>query len=275
MCRARTLAVVSIVLAIQLESSADPVGRADISPGNLLLYTNHLELLRDQGRPNERSFDLMFDCANLSLVSITNMISELREPAFVRLVSQEGGAQKPVNFRENFCLETDYFWVEFFLDQKVNDPATQEKFEKRVRFYINGRFSGHTTNFLYQAVQESKLTNISVPFGFPLALKTEQWVPSTWTNMFFTNTHWTVIDGSFAWVYSNGNYFEKRDSKEYAPEFKVQFESARKQALEVLKAKNIEPIDSDAPLNVEIQRVLKTKYHIDWQTPEELHGFQY
>lgn len=275
MRQAITLAVVSIVLAIQLEASADPVGLVDAGPVNLRLYTNNLELLQDQARLNERSFDLMFDCANLSPASITNMISELRAPAFLRLISEEGGARKPVHFRENFCLENDYFSVEFSLDPKVVDPATEKRFSKRVRFYINGRFSGHTTNFLYQAIQESKQTNVSVPFGFPLTLMTEEWVPKTWTNLFFTNTFCAVIDGPFAWVYHGGHYFGKRDAKEYAPEFQSQFESARKEASEVLKAKNIQPIDTDAPLNEEMQKVLKVKYHIDWQTPEELRVFDY
>ena len=91
-----------------------------------------------------------------------------------------------------------------------------------------------------------------------------------WIKKIPEGEHWVVIDGDFAWLYDNLGFSQKRDASEYDPKLTAQFDAARAEAKKLLDKKGIELIDSSYPLDIETQRILQTKFKINWKRPDEL-----
>lgn len=237
---------------------------------NVFIFTNHASVLAGLNRDVwGRGVVLAYDCFYIAPESVTNLISEIKGSSFRKLVSDADPLQDDSYFCECITVEKDYFWLDLFVRQDVN-PDALRRLRQRVKFYVAGRLSGHTTNYLYQAIDDIKKDKFSTPIGWPPYLTTNQWVPSTWTNVFAEDGYWVVCDGGYAWLYDKHGLVEKRDAKEYIPELKTKFKSAREQAIASLKSRGYTSLDSHAVLDSEMQKILKRDFHIDWLTPGEL-----
>jgi hypothetical protein len=164
---------------------------------------------------------------------------------------------------------------------------------KRLEFYLTARFDGHTADFATQAIQEEAeagVTNIELPFGFSPELKQKYWIPSRWVaedtldldridngipqdkGLIKMNHLWMVKDGQFAWIYWMDFGLpcsERRDAIEYDRTYSAQFETATKEALQIIAERKVHS-DIGIPLDREVQRILEQKYRIKWATPLEL-----
>jgi len=171
------------------------------------------------------------------------------------------------------------------------DTSDSPPWIKRLIFYVESRLAGHTADYLTQGIkEEAEGTNITLPFGFPKALKETYYIPSKMIEedtfeldrlevdlpqvkgLINVNQLWLVCDGQFAWIYwfDIGEPFsQRRDPKEYDPKFRMEFDAATKEAWNVIKERKINT-DIHVPLDEEVQRILKQKYGIDWVTPSEL-----
>ena len=175
-----------------------------------------------------------------------------------------------------------------------NWPTTAEDLPwlDRLRFYMDSRFSGHSADYVTQAIiEKTEGTNFALPLRFPKALKEEAWIASKWieedpmpevdgigwldpgTNgMTGFNNMWIVRDGQFVWVYWLGGHGgERRDPKEYDPRYRSQFKLAAKEAVQAIRAQK-RFIEGTYLIDKEIKRILAQKFGIDWLPPEELNN---
>jgi len=272
-----TFVAALIFAGAQCSLLAGPVQMAGKNGAEIFVYTNHLSMLRgEREKLLTNTFEVFIGVSDLPRDLVTNVWNEIQCDAFRQLVAEQDGSGTRPRYREFICLEDD-MGVESLVAAFTSWPETNgvpvyKRFRKRVEFYMHGRFAGHSTNYLYQAIQESKSTNLAIPFGFPMRLKYEMWVPVAWTNHIINDLYGSVVvDGPLAWKYSSdGIFFQKRDAKEFDPQYKAQFESAGKEAQEILDKKGVVYIDSTANFDAELQKILKKKFNIDWLTPMEI-----
>ena len=249
----------------------------NVSPTNEMsvVFTNYKSLLRAQSKTlGTNLFELNYDLHRISPELIKNILGELQSVAFRQLVSETNGNDPAPCFHEYLCLEDNILWLDFSIIPKKYDQLLLGKLKKRVKFYLEGRFGGHTTNYLYQAILNTRSSTLTIPAGFPLKLITEKWIPTGWTNLINQHDYWVVIDGSYAWIYDDKSFIQKRDRKEFDEKYKLKFEFAKSEAEEILNQRGQRSLDSSMYLNSEIKRILKDKYNIDWLSPEELRDNQ-
>jgi hypothetical protein len=293
-CTLITLITACGALAVALSSGAQNV-QATGSPDEGEIFFADSPAAMSRGAPPgfTNGFMLSFGRPARGVLpsnSLTNLLNELCCPAFKLLVTEErreGNCVKRVpEFRVLVCLEPEYGeWISLAADTE-RDSVEYQRFRRRAEFYILSRYEGHTTNYVYAAIQETEATNYSLPSGFPRTLKERYWIPSGWiqgleipppsqnsnaTNMLLSPNFWLVVDGEFAWVYDSFGFRQRRDAKEYDPKLKRQFEVAREEACAILKKEGYdERFLPKALLDSEMQRILKEKHQINWFTPEEL-----
>ncbi len=241
-------------------------------------FTSHWAMVEESFKsPLTNSFEVSIMNRGLTLLGLdflTNLFVEIRGPVFRTLVTEEvrtgGSSERLPEFRAGVWVGPSDVSIRLFAGGKRN--GAYARFEQRVRFYISARAEGHSSNYVYWAIQESKGTNYStLPPGFPLWVKSRYWIPSYWINP--TNV-WSgvVVDGKLAWSYAGLPVGQRRDAQEYDPELKTKFADARQEAVRDLKSRGIflEP----GILDIAIKRVMKQKYNIDWLTPQELEFFR-
>ena len=236
-----------------------------------IIFTNHLAMLRAQeAAPCTNAFEIQTFIKDKSPELVSNVLHEITDNSFDQLMAENENGKDVMWFQKYVCREDEWFWVAFSTGSGCYDDAAYARFRKRVKFYVSGRFAGHSTNYLYQAISETKLTNDIGLIGLPIRLKYGEWIPSKWTNIVNQDGFWVVIDGPYPWVYDQSGFIQKRDAKQYDPRFKQQFESAEIEAKESLLKENIKQIDTDVFLAPRIKQILKRRFNIDWLTPEEI-----
>lgn len=244
------------------------------------IFTNSLEMLQSVVVSGTDGYALRFDTNSFFTEStdvFANGAAEVRSKAFLRWISDvKPGSDTKIPLHVNVCITKEgLIWIDF--RWKTNDISSDESklLRQRIRFYVYRRLAGHTSNYVYAAVQESKGTNYVLPPGFPVALKKQYWIPSKWIPAHpvgdFTQggDYWVVRDGKYAWVYPSLGLPQKRDPLEYDPKLKNKFEAARKEAIRNLTSGG-QFLDSQHLIDFETQSILKKRYHIDWTPPEEI-----
>ncbi len=271
--RTTHIAVLLFASVILAASSRVESSSPELAVDETFYFTNHLALVRAE--INSVSFEESLNRDALALLPsdfLTNLFDEIRSPVFKELVTEEvgtGGSRKRLpEFRVHVCVQPD--WVDiWFATGSRQDRDAFGRFAQRARFYVRARGEGHSSNYVYWAIEESKGTNYILPPGFPPSFKSRYWIPSQWIDP--TNVwNWRVVDGKFAWTYHPE--VERRDAQEYDSKRKAQFAAAREEAVQNLKARGqfLEPNIID----MEVKRILKQRYKIDWLTPQELRLFE-
>lgn len=225
---------------------------------------------------------------------VHRLYNEITKPSFEALISRgvrnSTNLNKHVLFAAAVCDGMDRAGVA--IDANIDlSPSASPVWVKRLRFYIESRFGGHTIPYVEDAIEEeASPTNVALPFGFPPALKREYWIPSKWIEkdtmtldrlelglpkprIVESNQLWVVRDGRLAWIYcliSGMPFSQCRDGKEYGPAYKDKFEAATKTAWQQIKRQSTVFLDPQVVLDQKVKKILEQKYDILWMTPEGL-----
>jgi hypothetical protein len=276
----------------------DAFGELPARTNEQTYFTNYTTMLQVMMKsPFTNGFDIGFLRIKNRAVStnfVDNLFREIQSDGFATLVTDrrmdEPGERVPT-FRSAVCVEPNHIWFCFRANEADNKTAFLN-FKRRAEFYVHSRLVGHTTNYVYWAIQETKQTNYSLPPNFPMFLKEQYWIPSKWIQQLTYETaavtmfnsvsnkqqpdfvaggvFWVVLDGDFAWQYDRFGSVEKRDPKEYDPKLKRQFSAAREETVRRFKDRGIQVPDSAVLFDRELKQILKTKFQFDWLTPEEI-----
>lgn len=204
----------------------------------------------------------------------SDFLKEIQSDGFKQLVTEakanKGRADLVPAFRCAACLEDFWLTIAFFALFESKEDDLFRRFERFVRFYIDSRMDGHTTNYVYAAINQAKNdehrpVNVSIQ-------RSQSYVeiPDGWLRR-ISDTQWLLVDGKLAWVYNVFGFSERRDALEYDPRFTNFFRIA-KQELSQNNASG--QISTASDYNVRLKRILKEQHGIDWTTPEELKKFE-
>jgi hypothetical protein len=204
--------------------------------------------------------------------AVSKMVYRMRSEAFAKLVTDSSN-QNPNRLTPKFRVfalennESLIFCVGAYYEPQ--DVVSYDRFKARCRFFVYASLDMHSSNFIYQALVWSKHPEVSAALGLGGA-RDPIWIPPGWPTQIRDHGFNVVIDGPFAWVYDREGDCWKVDAKQYDPSLHDYFEAARSDAEKELARKGINHTDSAVPLEIEMKRILKRKYGIDWNTRREV-----
>ncbi len=195
-------------------------------------------------------------------------------PAFQELVSDTTSGPSTRGLRLEVLVWTNAVRARILFGAHfaVAERSAFDSMEARCRFYLEGLADGHSTNFLNLALLHSKEPEVAETLGLLTSPRDVIWTPKDWPGR--TNDIQqglcVVVDGPFAWTYLRGEFSGKCDAKEFSPTLRGQFESARTEAEADLYRQGIQGVDNGHLFNMDLQRILKRRYGIDWLTPDQI-----
>lgn len=232
------------------------------------IYADYADMLTNSAPSNLiKCFDVTIQKDALALFppeAISNILVEVRSKSFKELTCNLEANQGKKELRPDFvvavCERPTYFLISFGVTQADTNSQVFIPFSERVRFYVNARRQGHSSNYVAQALMERGAVS-AWPADMPKMLRDTYWVPRDWIKK--VGSHWIVVDGVLAWRYSDDGSEQVRDAQEYDPKLLAAFTQAE---LEVRNQGAQSEFVHDQLLKIELLK----RYQIRWTTPAEL-----
>ena len=269
-------AIIPKILLVLLSASccegycqASPESRKDGRAGRFY-YTNYAGEFENETRSGARygfQCDVPKDVLPLLPPNfLTNVFDEVQCDAFCALVRVQASAKDTNHLKPQFMASACDSPVSVRICFAILDDCeseASETFEQRARFYVRCRSEGHSSNYVWAALMETRTNYAPRPDCWPRILREEYAVPTNWVRKLEDHT-WLVIDGPLAWNYLGDFSVQVRDAQEYDPRLRENFLKAKADVANMRSTLTADP-------DVLLKSVLLKKYGIRWRTPFELH----
>lgn len=221
-----------------------------------------------------------FDCTDIGDNSPRQLYKEIKSGQVQALAAQRTLAV-PSSMLEDIRMtfDSDTEWIE--LVYYGNDEAAFDRFSDTLQEYLDARLDGHTKEYVQntlarpfnpQDVSDPNVRMILSEYPTVPADRLVQCAQPVSPEPF--DVYYVLTDGAITWQYclfDGGSHCfeEKRDAKEYDPQYKAVIEEANKNVIEQMDREGIQGIGSCHTFWDLKQKYLR-KRGIKWKSPGEL-----